>query len=187
MSLQVVEFAGTFMPRNLPIPDSQLPPVANAIPEVVEMAERLRVMRWTFAGGIVLIIPGQFKPLAAYFHLAFPWITAALGLLLCVASLFWVFKWSRIMIKSDEKKFAYLFGVAFIIVLMVVALLVPNPTNFQYTVFRIVLALAAAGVAAMIPGFLQLTVANWIRAGGALAIFVIVFFYSPAALVANPR
>ena len=86
------------------------------------------------------------------------------------------------MLKSDEKKLAYLFGVIFVVVLLVVAFTVPNPTDFQYTVFRIILALAAAGVAAMIPGFLQVTVSNWIRAGGALAIFVIVYFYAPAAL-----
>jgi hypothetical protein len=68
-------------------------------------------------------------------------------------------------------------------VLIVVAIAVPNPTGFQYTVFRIVLALAAGGVAAMIPGFLQVKVSTFIRAGGALAVFVIVYFYSPAALV----
>lgn len=91
------------------------------------------------------------------------------------------------MTKTDEKKYAYFFGVVFVVVLLVLAIAVPNPNAFQYTVFRIVLALAAAGVAAMIPGFLQVTVSNWIRAGGALAIFVIVYFYAPAALVVNPR
>jgi hypothetical protein len=55
------------------------------------------------------------------------------------------------MTKSNEKKLAYVFGVVFIVVLLVVALFIPNPTAFQYTVFRIVLAVAAAGVASMIP------------------------------------
>ncbi|MEL4896689.1 hypothetical protein [Crocosphaera sp. Alani8] len=32
----------------------------------------------------------------------------------------------------------------------------------------------------MIPGFLELNIAKWLRAGGALAIFVIVYFYNPA-------
>lgn len=86
------------------------------------------------------------------------------------------------MQKPTERHLAFAFGVVFVIVLLVLATLVPNPTPFQYTVFRIVLALAAGGVAAMIPGFLTVTVPNFLRAGGALAVFVIVYFYSPAEL-----
>ena len=52
--------------------------------------------------------------------------------------------------------------------------------------FRIVLALAAAGVAAEIPGILQLMIAKWLTASGALGVFVVVYFYSPASLVAQP-
>lgn len=86
------------------------------------------------------------------------------------------------MQKPTERYLAFGFGVVFVIVLLVLATLVPNPTPFQYTVFRIVLALAAGGVAAMIPGFLTVNVATFVRAGGALAVFVIVYFYSPAEL-----
>ncbi len=38
----------------------------------------------------------------------------------------------------------------------------------------------------MIPGFLQVQLANSIRAGGALAVFIVVFFYNPAALISKP-
>ncbi len=38
----------------------------------------------------------------------------------------------------------------------------------------------------MIPGFLQVLIPNWLRAGGAVAIFVIVYFYNPAGLLVNP-
>jgi hypothetical protein len=86
------------------------------------------------------------------------------------------------MNKSSERIAAFAFGIVFVIVLLVLAVLHPNPTPFQYTVFRIVLALAAGGVAAMIPGFLTLTVSTLLRAGGALAVFAIVYFYSPAEL-----
>lgn len=89
----------------------------------------------------------------------------------------------RLMTKGAQRIAAFGFGVTFVSVLLVLALFVPNPTPFQYTVFRIVLALAAGGVAAMIPGFIQLTISSWVQAGGALAVFLIVFFYSPAALV----
>jgi hypothetical protein len=79
---------------------------------------------------------------------------------------------------------AFTFGVLFVTALLVFALFVPNPTIQQFEIVRIILALAAGGVAAMIPGLLSLKLgaaANVaLRAGGALAVFVIVYFYSPA-------
>ncbi len=86
------------------------------------------------------------------------------------------------MNKSQERVAAFAFGTLFVVVLLFLAIFHPNPTPFQYTVFRIVLALAAGGVAAMIPGFLSVSISNWLRGGGALAVFVIVYFFSPAKL-----
>jgi len=87
------------------------------------------------------------------------------------------------MTKKKQQLAAYIFGLVFIITMLVLAITIPNPTEFQYWVFRIVLSLAAAGVAAMIPGFIELTIHTFIRAGGALAVFGIVFFYNPASLI----
>jgi hypothetical protein len=82
-----------------------------------------------------------------------------------------------------EKVVAVVFGIVFIATMLIIAIKFPNPTQYQYTTFRIVLALACAGVASVIPGVLNLNLGAWIRAGGALAVFVIVYFYSPAGLV----
>jgi hypothetical protein len=90
------------------------------------------------------------------------------------------------MSKETEKLIAVLFGAAFIISILVMAVVFPQPTSFQYAVFRIVLAIAAAGFVSMTPGFLEVTVSNSVRAGGALGVFAVVYFFSPAALVANP-
>lgn len=87
------------------------------------------------------------------------------------------------MNKKNERFLAFAFGVTFVVVLLALATLFPNPTPFQYTVFRIVLALAAAGVASMISGFLEVEIPTKLKAGGAFAVFVIVFFFSPAGLV----
>ena len=91
---------------------------------------------------------------------------------------------------TTQIAFAFAFGVIFVVTLLVLAIALPKPTSFQYTVFRIVLALAAAGVAAMMPGFihvkLESTVGLLLRAGGALAVFVIVFFFNPARLAVSP-
>ena len=89
------------------------------------------------------------------------------------------------MSKALEKILAFSFGVIFVTALLVLAVAIPSPTPSQYTVFRIVLALAAGGVAAVIPGFLQAKVGTFVRAGGAMAVFVVVFFYSPAALLTH--
>jgi hypothetical protein len=85
--------------------------------------------------------------------------------------------------KSQQQVAAFAFGIVFIVTLLTLAITVPEPTAFQYMVFRIVLALASGGIAAMIPGFLHVEISEWVRAGGALAVFVIVYFYNPAALV----
>ena len=85
--------------------------------------------------------------------------------------------------KRTERYLAYGFGTMFLCVVLTLAIAIPHPTPFQYTVFRIVLSLAAAGAAAMIPGFLTVEVSKVIRATGAMAVFLVVYFFSPAELV----
>jgi len=46
-------------------------------------------------------------------------------------------------------------------------------------VIRVALALGAAGIGASVPGFLEVAVSSGIRAGGAVAIFVIVYWFNP--------
>lgn len=89
--------------------------------------------------------------------------------------------------KAQQRLYAFVFGVVFVVAMLVLAIFIPNPTAFQYTVFRIVLALAAGGVVAMFPGFITAQVANSVRAGGALAVFVVVYFFSPASLVKSEK
>jgi hypothetical protein len=86
------------------------------------------------------------------------------------------------MNKTTERYLAFFFGVVFVVVLIMLAIFFPNPSPFQYMVFRVVLALAAAGVAAMIPGFLEVKFGKWLRATGAIAVFAVVYWLNPAAL-----
>lgn len=87
-----------------------------------------------------------------------------------------------------EKICAFVFGVIFVVVLLVTAFFVPYPTAFQELVFRIVLAGALAGIAAIIPGFLHVDIKGVIRAGGAIAVFVVIFWFNPASVLSkNPR
>lgn len=86
------------------------------------------------------------------------------------------------MTKGTQQLLAVAFGVTFVIVLLILAIQFPSPSAFQYLVFRVVLALASAGVAVMLPGSLELEMKGTIRAGGAVALFVAVYFANPAKL-----
>ena len=77
------------------------------------------------------------------------------------------------------------FGVVFVLILVLIAVVLPQPPEFQQLVFRVVLALAASGIGALVPGFLTIRYKNFLRAGGALAVFAIVYFFSPATLVVS--
>jgi hypothetical protein len=73
-------------------------------------------------------------------------------------------------------------------ILLAIALFVPVVTAFQEFVFRVVLSLAAAGIGASIPGFLNLHFdlpAGSIEAGGALALFALSYAVNPPALVSQ--
>ena len=80
------------------------------------------------------------------------------------------------------------FGTFFIIALLVIALFVPEPTPQQMFIFRVVLALAAAGAGAAIPGFFTLQgelLKLTFQAGGALALFVLVYVMNPPSIFAG--
>ena len=77
-------------------------------------------------------------------------------------------------------------GLIFLVAILVIAVFTPDPSRFQVYVFRVVMALAAAAFGATIPGFLKINFPLWgkgaIAAGGALALFVIVYRINPPAL-----
>ena len=84
-----------------------------------------------------------------------------------------------------EKITAAAGGFIFIVALLIIALVIPQPSDFQLFVFRLVLALAAAAFGSVIPGFLEVhgkVKKMTLRAGGAIALFVIVYLLNPPAL-----
>lgn len=81
-----------------------------------------------------------------------------------------------------ERMTAFVFGVGFFVVLLAIAIYIPEPSEFQIFVFRVILAAAAAGVGAIVPGLIVVTISAYVRAGGAIALFVIVYFVNPPAL-----
>jgi hypothetical protein len=79
---------------------------------------------------------------------------------------------------------AFLFGCLALAAVLWLAFANASLTDPQFQILRIVLALAGGGVGAVIPGFLDLHMTTGtkatVRAGGALAVFVVLYFWSPA-------
>ena len=92
-------------------------------------------------------------------------------------------------ISKWEKIAGFIFGVTFVTALLILIVFIPNPTPAQWAIFKTILALAAAGVGGILAGAIQVEGAlqKWtVRAGGAIALFVLVFFFSPAGLNQDP-
>ena len=79
------------------------------------------------------------------------------------------------------------FGVGILVLVIVLAVFFPEPTSFQYLVFRSAMALAAAGIAVYLPGSIHVNYGKSIRAGGAIAIFVLIWLFNPASLISKPQ
>lgn len=79
----------------------------------------------------------------------------------------------------EDKYLAFFFGVIFATVFLVIAAVDRNPPPHSRWIYRVVLSVAAAGVGAVLPGLLDVTVPGYIRAGGALGLFVVVYLWNP--------
>lgn len=96
---------------------------------------------------------------------------------------------------DNQRKYAFWFGIAFVFLLFIAFLLVflleiyKIPTLFGLFefFFRVVLAASLAGVAAMIPGYFDIDWTNklGIRAGGAFAVFLLVYMINPPRIMSD--
>jgi small GTP-binding protein len=93
--------------------------------------------------------------------------------------------------KTWEKIVAFVFGISFVTVMLYIAIFFPNPTDFQIFIFRVVLALSASGIGAVIPGFINLEITKdklmLVRAGGAIALFLLIYLINPPVLVSTTQ
>jgi len=65
--------------------------------------------------------------------------------------------------------------------------IIPCPSEPQFIFYKVVLALAIAGMASILPGFMLVKYKNFVSAGEALAVFVFVLTFNPALIANNPR
>jgi hypothetical protein len=87
-------------------------------------------------------------------------------------------------IRRLEIGLAFAFGCIAIGVVLWLAFRGQTLNEQQFEILRIILALAGGGGGAVIPGFLDVSVKPGaklaLRAGGALAVFLVLYFWSPA-------
>lgn len=78
---------------------------------------------------------------------------------------------------------AFFTGVGLLVLVLVISIFIPQPIGFQAVTFRTVLALAAGCIAGAIPGFVkietQVLSAGMLQGGGAIGIFIMVYFVNP--------
>lgn len=67
-------------------------------------------------------------------------------------------------------------------VMILYAIFIPEPSPMQGLVGRTILAAATSGFVTSIPGLLKIELGGWLRASGALAVFILVFLVNPAQL-----
>jgi hypothetical protein len=90
--------------------------------------------------------------------------------------------WNFVQGLGPDKLIACSLGVIFLAVLMCVAIFDRRPTGTSMFIYRVILSLAAAGFGAVLPGLINIDI-PFVRAGGALALFVLVYRINPPALV----
>lgn len=89
--------------------------------------------------------------------------------------------------KSTNLKFPVIAGITLIVLILCLILYFPCPTSSQFFVFRIVLAIAVAGFASIIPGFFRLKYRRIVSAGGALAVFAFIYIINPGTIITEDR
>src|SRR5262245_52516689 len=83
--------------------------------------------------------------------------------------------------KYFERSIAVSIVLALLTIFFAMALIMPTPTPPQFVVFRIIIALLAAMFGALLPGLVNFAHPT-ARVIGALALFVIVYFFIPTSL-----
>jgi len=79
---------------------------------------------------------------------------------------------------------AFFFGLIFVAAILIVTTILTNPEPWKIRTFTTILALAGAGIASVVPGYFELKNLPLFRAGGALAVFVLIFL-TPTSFVAQ--
>ena len=71
-------------------------------------------------------------------------------------------------------------GIFLLLIILYITIFTPYPSQFQSSIFWVILSLAAAMSAVMITGNIHFAYGNFVKAGGAIAVFCIMYFFVPS-------
>ncbi len=74
---------------------------------------------------------------------------------------------------------AYIFGAVGVVAVVAISMLTPELTKFQRAVLWSLFAMSLAGIASVVPGFINVRFRKYLVAGGGLAIFALIYLASP--------
>jgi hypothetical protein len=90
------------------------------------------------------------------------------------------------MTHGRERVFLSVFGIVFLVIVVLVPRVHLGSDSLSYYALRVGLSLAAAGLAIFLPGSLNVSLPGGTRAGGALAVFALVFWKAPDFVQSPP-
>ncbi|MEY2539905.1 MAG: hypothetical protein QOG67_3645 [Verrucomicrobiota bacterium] len=70
-------------------------------------------------------------------------------------------------------------GIGLLVLGLIAAVFVTNANTFQQWAVRVIIAIGAAMTATVIPGLLNINIPEYIAAGGALAVIVLIYLFNP--------
>jgi hypothetical protein len=79
-----------------------------------------------------------------------------------------------------DRYLAFAFGIIFFGALLYLATIEKNPTALQTQIYVTILAIAAGGIGAILPGFIEVKYKGAVRAGGALGLAALIYLNAPA-------
>lgn len=97
-------------------------------------------------------------------------------------------KYNVLSIKERSEKRYFWASLVMLAAIVAISMVIPNPSDFQIGVIRLVMALASAAFVAFLPGMLTVQGAlpagsflndAKIKASGAFAVFILVYYYAP--------
>lgn len=80
---------------------------------------------------------------------------------------------------DSNQKMPMFLGGLFTLLILAAVIFIPCPEEAQFRIFHTVLAIGVAGLAAVIPGFLNVKFNTAVTAGGALAVFALIYLWQP--------
>jgi hypothetical protein len=87
------------------------------------------------------------------------------------------------MKKSTQLFVSTIIGVLFLLAILILIVAIPCPTKSQYNIFRIIISIAIAAFASIIPGLFDFRYKEFLTATGALGVFAFIFLFDPTQLI----